>query len=235
MLNCLLSLCLSLGLGQSVAGPQDCGIWYMCGPQYPHTLHLRALSESFGVESQHWRAGYQGLGRFGADAAAISSSNPADIACAPGCWPISRWHGDGTVRGIYLEGVYHAGPFSFELGPWLYRATWQETVVGWTPTATAAPITLNVSNDKTSLGAAGGIGSAISHALARQGARLALSGTNPAKLRAFREELNEAYGHDHVEITCDLSNTEQVEHLVPAAVDTLGKLDILSSLLQWED
>ena len=76
-------------------------------------------------------------------------------------------------------------------------------------------------------GAAGGIGSAISHALARQGARLALSGTNPAKLRAFREELNDTYGHDHVEITCDLSNSEQVEHLVPAAVDTLGKIDIL--------
>jgi 3-oxoacyl-[acyl-carrier protein] reductase len=76
-------------------------------------------------------------------------------------------------------------------------------------------------------GAAGGIGSAISHALAKQGARLALSGTNPAKLRAFREELNETYGHDHVEITCDLSNTEQVEHLVPATIDTLGKIDIL--------
>jgi 3-oxoacyl-[acyl-carrier protein] reductase len=82
---------------------------------------------------------------------------------------------------------------------------------------------------KTALvtGAAGGIGSAISHALAKQGARLALSGTNPAKLRAFREELNDTYGHDHVEITCDLSNTEQVEHLIPAAVDTLGKIDIL--------
>ncbi|MDE2410447.1 MAG: 3-oxoacyl-[acyl-carrier-protein] reductase [Sphingomonadales bacterium] len=76
-------------------------------------------------------------------------------------------------------------------------------------------------------GASGGIGSAIAHALARQGARLALSGSNAAKLRAFREELNETYGQDHVEITCDLSNTEQVEHLVPAAVDTLGKLDIL--------
>ena len=69
-------------------------------------------------------------------------------------------------------------------------------------------------------GAAGGIGSAICHALARQGARIALSGTNPAKLRAFRDELNDTYGHDHVEITCDLSNTEQVEHLVPAALDT---------------
>lgn len=76
-------------------------------------------------------------------------------------------------------------------------------------------------------GAAGGIGSAISHALARQGARLALSGTNPAKLRAFREELNDTYGHDHVEITCDLSNSEQVEQLIPATVDTLGKIDIL--------
>ncbi|WP_298286039.1 3-oxoacyl-[acyl-carrier-protein] reductase [Novosphingobium sp.] len=76
-------------------------------------------------------------------------------------------------------------------------------------------------------GAAGGIGSAISHALAKQGARLALSGTNPAKLRAFRDELNDTYGHDHVEITCDLSNTEQVEHLVPATIDTLGKIDIL--------
>lgn len=76
-------------------------------------------------------------------------------------------------------------------------------------------------------GAAGGIGSAISHALAKQGARLALSGTNPGKLRSFREELNDTYGHDHVEITCDLSNSEQVEHLVPATVDTLGKIDIL--------
>ena len=76
-------------------------------------------------------------------------------------------------------------------------------------------------------GASGGIGSAIARALAAQGARLALSGSNAAKLRAFRDELNDEFGHDHVEITCDLSNTEQVEHLVPAALDTLGKLDIL--------
>jgi len=76
-------------------------------------------------------------------------------------------------------------------------------------------------------GAAGGIGSAICHALARQGARLALSGTNAAKLRSFREELNDTYGHDHVEITCDLSRAESVEQLVPATIDTLGKIDIL--------
>ncbi|MEO5706644.1 MAG: 3-oxoacyl-[acyl-carrier-protein] reductase [Alteraurantiacibacter sp.] len=79
-------------------------------------------------------------------------------------------------------------------------------------------------------GAAGGIGSAISRALAAQGARVALSGSNGAKLRSFREELNEAYSHSHeghVEITCDLSNTTQVEELIPAAIDTLGGIDIL--------
>ena len=76
-------------------------------------------------------------------------------------------------------------------------------------------------------GASGGIGSAIARALAAQGARLALSGSNGAKLRAFREELNAEYGHDHVEITCDLSDTKQVEELIPATLDTFGKLDIL--------
>jgi 3-oxoacyl-[acyl-carrier protein] reductase len=76
-------------------------------------------------------------------------------------------------------------------------------------------------------GASGGIGSSIARCLAAQGARLALSGSNSAKLRAFRDELNSEYGHDHVEITCDLSDTTQVEELIPAAVDTFGQLDIL--------
>jgi len=79
-------------------------------------------------------------------------------------------------------------------------------------------------------GASGGIGSAVARALASQGARLALSGSNPSKLRAFREELNDEFRHDqgdHVEITCNLADSTQVEELVPAAVDTFGKLDIL--------
>jgi 3-oxoacyl-[acyl-carrier protein] reductase len=80
-------------------------------------------------------------------------------------------------------------------------------------------------------GASGGIGSAIARALAGQGARLVLSGSNSAKLRAFRDELNEAFGSTdsagHVEITCDLSDPEQVEELVPATLSTLGGLDIL--------
>ncbi|MDP4539593.1 3-oxoacyl-ACP reductase FabG [Qipengyuania sp. DY56-A-20] len=82
---------------------------------------------------------------------------------------------------------------------------------------------------KTALvtGASGGIGSSIAYALARQGARLALSGSNGGKLRTFREQLIEEVGGDHVEVTCNLSDTTQVEELVPATIDTLGKIDIL--------
>ncbi len=76
-------------------------------------------------------------------------------------------------------------------------------------------------------GASGGIGSEIAKALASQGARVALSGSNGDKLRAFREQLNDEIGGDHVEITCNLSETEQVEELIPAAIDTFGRLDIL--------
>jgi 3-oxoacyl-[acyl-carrier protein] reductase len=81
-------------------------------------------------------------------------------------------------------------------------------------------------------GASGGIGSSIAKALAAQGARLAISGSNAGKLRAFREELDDHRPQhvqevDHDAITCDLSAPEAVEKLVPAAVDSLGKIDIL--------
>ena len=73
-------------------------------------------------------------------------------------------------------------------------------------------------------GASGGIGSAIAQALAAQGARLAVSGSNVAKLEAFRDSL----GGEHVALPCDLSDGAAVDALVPSAVEALGgKLDIL--------
>jgi 3-oxoacyl-[acyl-carrier protein] reductase len=73
-------------------------------------------------------------------------------------------------------------------------------------------------------GASGGLGSAIVKALAGQGARLAVSGSNVEKLEAFRVSL----GGDHVALPCNLSEGASVDQLVPRAVDALGgKLDIL--------
>ncbi|MGQ2942491.1 MAG: 3-oxoacyl-[acyl-carrier-protein] reductase [Blastomonas fulva] len=72
-------------------------------------------------------------------------------------------------------------------------------------------------------GASGGIGSAIACGLAAHGARLALSGSNAAKLDAFAAEL----GGDHITLACDLSDPAAVDALVPRAVEALGGLDIL--------
>ena len=73
-------------------------------------------------------------------------------------------------------------------------------------------------------GASGGLGSAIAKALAGQGARLAVSGSNADKLEAFRAAL----GGDHVALPCNLSDGAAVDQLVPQAVEVLGgKLDIL--------
>ena len=73
-------------------------------------------------------------------------------------------------------------------------------------------------------GASGGIGSAITNALAGQGARLAVSGSNVDKLESFRSGL----GGDHVALPCNLADGAAVDQLVPQAVEALGgKLDIL--------
>ena len=73
-------------------------------------------------------------------------------------------------------------------------------------------------------GASGGLGSAIAKALAGQGARLAVSGSNVEKLEGFRSSL----GGDHVALQCNLSDGAAVDQLVPRAVEVLGgKLDIL--------
>jgi 3-oxoacyl-[acyl-carrier protein] reductase len=73
-------------------------------------------------------------------------------------------------------------------------------------------------------GASGGLGSAIARALAAQGARLAVSGSNAGKLEAFRDEL----AGEHVALPCNLADGAAVDQLVPQAVEALGgKLDIL--------
>ena len=73
-------------------------------------------------------------------------------------------------------------------------------------------------------GASGGLGGAIAKALAGQGARLAVSGSNVDKLEAFRAGL----GGNHVAVPGNLSDGAAVDALVPEAVEALGgKLDIL--------
>lgn len=164
-MSCLIALCLQLSLGLSHAGGQDPGIWYMDGPQYPHELHLTSPAAGIGLAGPHWRAGYQYLGKFTSDARAIASDDPALIGCAPRCYPLSAWHGAGKVGGLYLQATGSWGRWGGQIGPWLYRATWQERITEFPIDATCgglgakhvASSVCNVSTDKTALGAAGGL------------------------------------------------------------------------------
>ena len=65
-------------------------------------------------------------------------------------------------------------------------------------------------------GASGGIGSAIANSLAERGATLAISGTRKMTLM---EQIPTLAGKGHVMLPCNLSNSEEVDALVPAAVE----------------
>jgi 3-oxoacyl-[acyl-carrier protein] reductase len=72
-------------------------------------------------------------------------------------------------------------------------------------------------------GASGGIGSEIAAALARQGARVALSGTREESLNRLQASL----GAEVIVIPADLADSAACDALVPAAVQALGGIDIL--------
>lgn len=72
-------------------------------------------------------------------------------------------------------------------------------------------------------GASGGLGAAIARALHARGAVVAISGTRREALDALAVTLADRV---HV-LPCNLSSAEDVEALVPAAVEAMGGLDIL--------
>jgi 3-oxoacyl-[acyl-carrier protein] reductase len=78
---------------------------------------------------------------------------------------------------------------------------------------------------KTALvtGSSGGIGGALARALHQQGATVAVSGTRRDALDELAGELKERV---HV-LPCNLADKNEVEALVPACEQAMGKLDIL--------
>ena len=78
---------------------------------------------------------------------------------------------------------------------------------------------------KTALvtGASGGLGGAIARALHGQGAVVAVSGTRREALDQLAAELKERV---HV-LACNLADKQEVEALVPAAEERMGKLDVM--------
>jgi 3-oxoacyl-[acyl-carrier protein] reductase len=72
-------------------------------------------------------------------------------------------------------------------------------------------------------GATGGIGSEVSKALAKQGAKLVLSATREEKLQELASEI----GGDTKYIACNLSDVAAVDALLDKAEEIVGQIDIL--------
>jgi NAD(P)-dependent dehydrogenase (short-subunit alcohol dehydrogenase family) len=75
-------------------------------------------------------------------------------------------------------------------------------------------------------GSAGGIGRAIALAMATSGARVVVSDTRTAEGEATASAI-QAAGGEAIFVACDVSNSDQVSHLVSASLEHFGRLDVL--------
>lgn len=74
-------------------------------------------------------------------------------------------------------------------------------------------------------GASKGIGSGIARVFAQQGAKCVLAARGTAVLD-FAQELRDA-GYDAIGVRCDVTNTQDCQAVVDAALNTYGHIDIL--------
>lgn len=72
-----------------------------------------------------------------------------------------------------------------------------------------------------------GIGSAAARRMIREGARVVISDSHQRRLEATRAELAELPGAEVIAVPCDVTDVEQVEHLLDAAAEAFGRLDVL--------
>jgi NAD(P)-dependent dehydrogenase (short-subunit alcohol dehydrogenase family) len=75
-------------------------------------------------------------------------------------------------------------------------------------------------------GSAGGIGRAIALAMAEAGARVIVSDTRTAEGEATVNAI-QAAGGEAIFVACDVSNSDQVSHLVTTSLKHFGQLDVL--------
>ncbi|WP_090085385.1 3-hydroxybutyrate dehydrogenase [Lentibacillus persicus] len=75
-------------------------------------------------------------------------------------------------------------------------------------------------------GAASGIGYEIAGEFAKNGAKVALSDMNSEKLKEAAESLR-SKGHECIELTCDVTNEDDLKQSINQTVETYGRLDVL--------
>jgi len=83
--------------------------------------------------------------------------------------------------------------------------------------------------DKVALvtGASMGIGYAIAHALASEGAKVSICGRNPERLQEAARRITDETGAELLPLQADCSQPEDVKQMVETVVEHFGRVDIL--------
>ena len=78
-------------------------------------------------------------------------------------------------------------------------------------------------------GASSGIGRALAVVMAEKGYDLALFARREDRLESLKAEIEEKFGRRVFTFSCDVRNEKDMRKCVPAAVEALGRLDVLVS------
>jgi 3-oxoacyl-[acyl-carrier protein] reductase len=72
-----------------------------------------------------------------------------------------------------------------------------------------------------------GLGKAVAHALAQEGCRLTICARDANALNKTADDLRKSTGAEVLALAADVSDGEQIQHLVTEAIKTFGGVDIL--------
>jgi NADP-dependent 3-hydroxy acid dehydrogenase YdfG len=81
-------------------------------------------------------------------------------------------------------------------------------------------------------GASSGIGEATARALAQAGATVVLAARRANRLQSLADEINEA-GGEALPLPTDLTQRDQITHLVQETLDQFGRIDLLVNIAGW--
>jgi hypothetical protein len=138
------------GVSQFTA--HDDGVWYQ--EAFPYKLNLTSPSLGLRYDGDGWTAGYMHLGRVTSNAKAVALDgrvegdggyNSSTKACNGPCWPLSTWHGNGEVQGLFFGLTKPVNPeWTIEGGIYLYRPTWEMNIPDWIGCRDCKPAPLSV-------------------------------------------------------------------------------------------
>lgn len=128
-----------IGIGYTQTHKPENTQWYQ--KEFDHKLETSSPSIRLGLKFQpidsmpqlKLLAGYVYLAKVKSYAKASSSDNNyyAWQAGEAEIWPLSTWHGKGSVDGIYLNAEYNFKHFFVAGGWWLHRVKWKMHIPDW--------------------------------------------------------------------------------------------------------